>query len=414
MSPRGALVAAVAAGVTMLAAGSSPVRGIAASGGSGWAAGASSDAAGRARVGARHEVATAATTRAQAAAWRSAEPGYVFRFPDVHASHPDYALEWWYYTGNLESRDGRRFGYQVTFFRVGVDPAPAARSRWAVRDVFMAHVAVSDPGSRRFRFDERVSRAGPGLAGALTDRYRVWIEDWSANLDSSGRHVLAAAGRTAGVELVLDEGEPPVINGVAGISRKGPRPGNASHYYSLMRMPTRGTLTIAGERIEVTGTSWMDHEFGTSFLEPDQQGWDWLSAQLDDGSELMIYRLRTGRGGLDPHSSGTYVGPDGRSVHLTASDFVFAPHGREFVSRVSGARYPIAWRAQVPALGLELTVSTPLEDQELRAGASTGVNYWEGAIDVSGSRHGRPVTGRGYLEMTGYAGSMGRILAGRD
>lgn len=362
--------------------------------------------------GAARETPGPAQTRAVrpvTSAWRNAEPGYAFRFPADHASHPDYRIEWWYYTGNLDSRDGRRFGYQITFFRVGVDPAPANPSGWAVRDVFMTHVAVSDPAGRRYRYDERLSRSGPGLAGAGVDRYRVWNDDWSAERDERGRHVLRAPGTRVGFEFVLDEGEPPVVNGVNGISQKGAQPGNASHYYSLMRMPTRGTLTIEGERVDVAGTSWMDHEFGSSFLEPDQLGWDWLSVPLDDGSELMIYQLRGADGRRDVHSSGTYVDADGRPVHLSAADFSFVPTGRVFTSRASGARYPVAWRVTVPSRAIDLSIGTPLVDQELRTARSTGVTYWEGAVDVSGTVRGRRVSGRGYLEMTGYAGSMGML-----
>jgi predicted secreted hydrolase len=191
--------------------------------------------------------------------WREASPGYRFDFPRDHASHPEFKLEWWYYTGNLQTSAGRRFGYQVTFFRVGIDAAPANPSRWAVRDLFMTHLAVSDPAGRRYRFDERLSRGGPGLAGAAEDRYRVWNDDWTAQLDSEGRHVVRAVNSNSGVELVLTEGKAPAINGINGISQKGAEAGNASHYYSLTRMPTRGTIILDGERYEVSGESWMDH-----------------------------------------------------------------------------------------------------------------------------------------------------------
>ena len=353
--------------------------------------------------------AATAVPAASAPAWKQATPGYRFAFPRDHASHPAYAIEWWYYTGNVVTAQGRRFGYQVTFFRVGITPAPSNPSRWAVRDVFMTHLAISDPDRGRYLFDERLSRSGPGLAGAATDRYRVWNEDWTAERDGSGRHVLRASGSRFGLALDLDEGEPPVVNGLDGISQKGSLPGNASHYYSLMRMPTRGTIVVGDERFEVTGTSWMDHEFGTSFLEPDQQGWDWLSIQLDDGAELMIYQLRRGDGSRDPHSSGTYVGPDGRVRHLTALDFVLEPAGRVFSPASGAIRYPIAWRVAIPALDLTLSVSTPLPDQELRSEGATGIRYWEGTIDIVGRRGTRAVSGRGYLEMTGYGGSMGRV-----
>ncbi len=191
--------------------------------------------------------------------WKDATAGYRFEFPRDHASHPDYKIEWWYYTGNLATSSGRRFGYQVTFFRVGIDPAPVNPSRWAVRDIHMAHLAVSDPEGRRYRFDERLSRSGPGLSGAASDRYRVWNDDWSAGVDEQQRHVLQATSRSASVQLTLDEGKAPVVNGVNGISQKGARPGNASHYYSMTRMPTRGVITVDGERFDVTGESWNEN-----------------------------------------------------------------------------------------------------------------------------------------------------------
>jgi predicted secreted hydrolase len=210
------------------------------------------------------------------------------------------------------------------------------------------------------------------------------------------------------VDLVLDEGKGPVINGVNGISQKGAQAGNASHYYSLTRMPTRGTITIDGERFDVTGDSWMDHEFGTSFLEREQQGWDWLSLQLADGRDLMIYQLRRGDGSRDPRSSGTLVDSEGRATHLAAADFTLTATGQTFQAP-SGATYPTGWRITVPAQRLDLQVTTPLPNQEL-ATEGAGIAYWEGLVDVTGTSTGQPVTGRGYLEMTGYKGSLGRVM----
>lgn len=343
--------------------------------------------------------------------WREAAAGYRFEFPRDHASHPEFKIEWWYYTGNVQTSEGRRFGYQVTFFRVGVDAAPANPSRWAVRDLYMTHLAVSDPAGRRYRFDERLSRAGPGLAGAATDRYRVWNDNWTASLDDRRRHVIRAASRDAAVELELEEGKAPAINGVNSISQKGEQAGNASHYYSLTRMPTRGSITIDGERFDVAGESWMDHEFGTSFLEAEQQGWDWLSIQLADGRELMLYQLRRNDGSRDPRSSGTLVDQRGRATNLALSDFSLAAAGPTFRAP-SGAIYPIRWTIHVPKQELTLDVTTPLENQELST-EGAGLSYWEGLVDVAGTSRGRPIVGRGYLEMTGYRGSLGRVLSGR-
>jgi len=352
-------------------------------------------------------VLTFATVGAQSD-WKEAAPGYAYSFPRDHASHAENRLEWWYYTGNVSAKDGRRFGYQLTFFRIGVDPAPANPSKWAIRDLFMTHLAVSDVKGQRYRFTEKLTRGGPGLAGAAGDRYHVWNEDWSGTLDAGGRHLLRAQSKDASVDLVLDEGKPPVIHGLDGISQKGAREGNASHYYSLTRMPTRGTLSIDGERVAVTGESWMDHEFGTTFLEPEQRGWDWLSIQLSDGRELMLYQLRRADGSRDPRSSGTVVARDGRATHLANADFSLAPDGGVFTSK-NGASYATTWTLGIPSLKLELRITTPLTDQELSLEHSTGVAYWEGLIDVSGPG----VTGRGYLEMTGYHGSLGRVLSGR-
>jgi predicted secreted hydrolase len=358
-------------------------------------------------------------------AWKDAAPGYSYSFPRDHASHPDYKIEWWYYTGNVKAKDGRRFGYQVTFFRVGVDPAPSNPSKWAVRDLFMTHLAISDPAGRRYRYAEKLSRGGPGLAGAATDRYRVWNDDWTAMLAGIGdqgsgiggqgpgsRHLIKAASAQAGIDLALDEGKAPVIHGLGGISQKGAQAGNASHYYSLTRMPTRGSITVDGERFEVTGDSWMDHEFGTSFLEPGQRGWDWLSIQLADGRELMLYQLRRDDGSRDPRSSGTLVDADGKTKHLDVAAFSLAPGPATFKSK-NGAVYPTEWSIAIPSERLALKVTTPLNDQELALERSTGVAYWEGTIDVAGTRAGQPITGAGYLEMTGYFGSLGRVLSGR-
>jgi predicted secreted hydrolase len=344
--------------------------------------------------------------------WKQATAGYKFAFPRDHASHPDYKIEWWYYTGNVRAKDSRRFGYQVTWFRVGIDHSPSNPSRWTIRDLYMTHLAVSDAAGQRYRFAERLSRGGPGLAGADGHRYNVWNEDWTGTLNERGQHVLKATSQDAGIDLVLDEGKAPAINGVNGISQKGAREGNASHYYSLTRMPTRGTIMVDGERVEVEGLTWMDHEFGTSFLEPEQRGWDWLAIQLSDGREVMLYQLRRADGSRDPRSSGTLINKDGSTVHLGNDDFTQAPGQAQFKSS-NGTLYPVEWTIGIPAHGITLRVTTPLDDQELSLVRSTGIAYWEGLIDVAGTAGGAKVTGSGYLEMTGYHGSLGRVLSSR-
>lgn len=284
----------------------------------------------------------------------------------------------------------------------------------------MTHLAVSDPNGKRYRYAEKLSRGGPGLAGADAHRYNVWNDDWTAMLDVGEdpgggrreRHLVRASSAQAGVDLILDPGKPPAINGINGISQKGAQAGNASHYYSLTRMPTRGSIVVDGEKFEVEGDSWMDHEFGTSFLEPEQRGWDWFAIQMSDGRELMLYQLRRASGSRDPRSSGTLVDRAGKTIHLANADFTLTQGSAQFKSK-NGAVYPLEWKVSVPSQRLELTVTTPLADQELSLEKSTGIAYWEGMIDVAGTAGGNAVTGSGYLEMTGYHGSLGRVLSGR-
>jgi predicted secreted hydrolase len=345
--------------------------------------------------------------------WRRAEPGRLLHLPGDHASHPEYRIEWWYYTGNLTTTTGRRFGYQLTFFRIGVDPAPSNPSRWTVRDLFMAHFGLTDVEGKRHHGVEKLTRPVLGWAGARTDSYYVWIDDWSVRLKDGRHHLVAAsAAPPLTLDLSLAEGKAPALHGDRGYSQKGSDPGNASHYYSLTRMPTRGTIGFDGERFEVEGASWMDHEFGSSFLEKTQTGWDWFSAQLDDGADLMLYGLRARAGSIDPRSSGTLVARDGHTSSFPAGAFTLTP-GRRWTSPSSGASYPVEWLIDVPADQMALTVKAAIDAQEMHAGLQSGVAYWEGAVDISGTHGGRPVTGRGYLEMTGYTGRpMAEILGG--
>ncbi len=340
---------------------------------------------------------------AQTQQWRQALPGYQFSFPRDHGNHPEYKIEWWYYTGNLKSPAGERFGFQLTFFRVGVDPKPENPSRWAVRDLFITHLAVTNIEKHFFQFAEKMNRAGVGWAGAATDTYRVWNEGWMTRLDETGHHRLIALDPELGIDLELEPGKNPVVHGRDGISQKGVQPGNASHYYSLTRMPTRGTVISRGVRYSVEGLSWMDHEFGTSFLEVGQVGWDWFSIQLDDGTDLMLFQLRRSDGMPDPHSSGTLISSSGEKQSIGSADFQIHP-GSSWTSPHSGAKYPIEWQLSIPNLGLQLSISTAVADQELQTGASTGVTYWEGSTEAIGTLNKRQVQGHGYLEMTGYTG----------
>ena len=341
--------------------------------------------------------------------YRKALPGYTYAFPRDYFNHPEFRTEWWYYTGNLRSADGKRFGYELTFFRHAAT-RKAPRNVWDIGDVWMAHFAMTDVNERKFYHTERLNRTGPGLAGA--EAGRIWNGNWSVEwqLDArtasgfSSKHLVALAPAFA-VDVRMTSSKPAVVHGLNGVSQKSAGAGRASHYVSLTRLETRGTLTVEGRQYTVEGLSWMDHEFFSHSLESNQTGWDWFSLQFDDGSELMLYRLRRKDGTVEPYSSGTYIEPGGGARHLRLSDFQLTP-GNTWTSAESKGTYPVAWSIRVPQLGIALELRTPLVSQELVGKSKTTPVYWEGAVDVSGTRNGAPLRGRGYLEMTGYAGSV--------
>jgi predicted secreted hydrolase len=263
----------------------------------------------------------------------------------------------------------------------------------------MGHLALSDIGGGRFHATERFSREALGLSGARAEPFRVWLEDWSAEATGDGALPLrlTARGEDVSLSLVLEAGKPPVLQGDRGLNQKGPGKGNASYYYSLTRMPTRGQVTVDGRAYEVTGQSWMDREWGTNALGPGLVGWDWFSLQLSDGGELMYYQLRRRDGTADTFSAGTLVPAQGEPVHLSRED-VRLEVSDTWKSPHSGAVYPARWRLAVPSRGLTLDITPALADQEL----PVSVRYWEGAVRFSGTHAGQPVQGRGYVELTGY------------
>lgn len=340
---------------------------------------------------------------AQEGGYRLALPGYRYEFPRDHFAHPEFQTEWWYYTGNLRSRDGRAFGYELTFFRHAVANTRNDRSPspWDVRDVYLAHFALSDLDGRRFLHDQRMNRAGPGLAGASLEARRVWNGNWHVQWEGEVLHLQAIAVSHR-ARLTLRPTKPPVVHGVHGVSQKAAGEGRASHYVSFTRLETSGTLEVEGEPFEVEGLSWMDHEFFTHQLSPEQAGWDWFSLQMEDGTELMLYRLRRVDGTADPFSAGTFVDVTGRSRHLAAADFTLEPRGRTWTSPTTGGAYPLEWSITVAPLKLSLQLRTPLDAQEIVSRQPSVPSYWEGAIRVAGTRDGKPVAGSGYLEMTGY------------
>lgn len=336
--------------------------------------------------------------------FKPALPGWRYEFPGDHGVHREFKTEWWYYNGHLKDSQGRRFGYQVTFFRVGVIPGklPIKGSRWQIRDVYLAHLAVTDIENKTFLYREKADRGNLGLAGADENKYHVWVETWEVFEKGKGHQIIAGDSNLS-LSLNVVPTRPPVVHGINGVSRKGAARGQASHYYSLTRLETNGVLKIKGKKIPVTGISWMDHEFGSNQLAGRQVGWDWFSIQLHNGMDLMIYQLRQEDGRVEPHSSGTLVLPDFRKIHLpwTATAIQLRTLG-SWKSSQSQATYPASWEIELPGHDLKLTVVPFVADQELLTQRSTGVTYWEGAVKVQGTYKGRAVEGEGYVELTGY------------
>jgi predicted secreted hydrolase len=264
-----------------------------------------------------------------------------------------------------------------------------------------AHLAIADIGAGRFHHTERLRRAGLGLAGFSETGLEVWLDDWRMHRGDDGRIVMTAEDpRGFGLDLVLEPEKPLVRHGDAGYSQKGAEPGNASVYLSWTRLAAAGRLEVDGRRLEVEGEAWFDHEWGTSTLGEGVAGWDWISLRLEDGRDLMVFRLRRADGTFDPRSAGTLVGADGRAAPLTREDFDLEELAW-WDSPATGGRYPIHWRLRVPVAGLDVEVRAPLKSCELDSSSTTGVVYWEGPVGSVGSDRGE-----GYLEMTGYAGTL--------
>jgi predicted secreted hydrolase len=328
--------------------------------------------------------------------WLQALPGYRYQFPRDHFDHPGFRTEWWYYTGNVRSADGHRYGFELVFFRQGQRRETAGNpSSWRVDDLYLAHLAWTDIDNRRFRFYKRLNRAGPGVAGFNAPEARIWNGNWEVRWDHEVQTLTAIADDIR-LTLRLTPATPPVVQGENGISVKGAAPGQASHYVSFPRLAVEGVLNGAS----VTGSAWMDHEWFSNQLAEGLRGWDWFSIQLDDGTELMLFQLRRLDGTIDPYSSGTYIARDGRSTHLARAAFELHP-SKWWTSPKTGAKYPIRWRIAVPALRIELECAAAIPDQELAGEDEASPTYWEGAVVYTGTRGGV-----GYLEMTGYAKPM--------
>jgi predicted secreted hydrolase len=366
--------------------------------------------------------AAAHDSRAQHSAFAQALNPQPLQFPRDQGPHPGFRQEWWYFTGNLDSADGERFGFELTIFRFALTPTSpqhltltsshdAAGSLWHTRQIYLGHFAVSDVAKQRFRFAMRLSRGALGLAGAQADPFRVWVGNWKIGqaagpgptsgkaLQPAATWQLQAAGNGYALSLRARPLMAPVLNGDRGLSRKSGEPDNATYYYSIPRVAVAGTVIRGGKTLRVRGLAWLDREWGSGSLGPQEKGWDWFGLQLADGSCVMFYSLRDQSGVQDPYSAGTWVDPEGRARALHHGDVRVQVLG--YWTDANGARYPSRWRLDVPTLGLDLTVRSVLSDQEL----VTSPRYWEGAVDVMGTNAHRPISGRGYVELVGYAGT---------
>ncbi len=345
-----------------------------------------------------------------------AAPPYAFSWPRDHAAHPGYQSEWWYYTGHVTTANGRRFGYELTFFRIGLrpgDPPPSrGQSRWRGNELYPAHFALTDEQGHTFFHAEKFAREALGAGYASPATLDVRADTWTLRGAPAGRPDIERMNMSASAETALGRNairfeqipeKPPAVHGRGGVSRKAACPSCASHYYSYTRLRTAGTLEYHGQRFAITGLSWMDHEFGSGEMQASQAGWDWFSIQLADRRELMLYVLRQKDGSITPQSSGSLIERDGSVKFLPLAAFSIAATGT-WRSPHTGGAYPSGWRVRVAQAGVDVVLSPTVLDQELAA-TTTGVSYWEGAVDVSDAAHGN-VRGVGYVELTGYAGDV--------
>lgn len=313
-------------------------------------------------------------------------------FPADHGSHPDYRSEWWYFTGNLEGGDGQRVGFQYTLFRFGLDESEPRDSQWTASDLWMAHLALSDGRRQRFFQSERFARGALDLAGATPERW--WLRDWQVTAESDGWALDMDAGEFA-LDLDLTLTRPIVLQGDQGYSRKGPEPGNASRYYSATRLAADGRVRIEDEWLEVTGSAWLDREWGSNQLSETLAGWDWFALQFDDGRDVMVYRLRDHQGNASTWSAGVVVQPDGSARILAAEDFTATIV--DWWTDPVGIRWPLEWQLDIVPADLSVHVQPAFNAQRWYQ----SVPYWEGMVDITDPDSGQPL-GRGYLELSGY------------
>jgi len=354
---------------------------------------------------------------AYASEWKQAVSDRVWSFPNDHGNHPEYRTEWWYFTGNIRDEAGNRYGYQLTFFRQGIEHPSNKNIKlqkkdnpWSIRDVYLGHFALTDIEKKHFWYVDRTSRSGPKLAGADTEKMDVHILNWSARMDN---RTIKINAKHQGMEinLALVPRKPVVFNGENGLSRKGPEKGQSSYYYSFTDLESKGTIKtpLNKHASNVKGISWFDHEFGSNQLSSKQLGWDWFSIHLSDGKDIMVYFIRKKDNSIEAASSGTLIEKNGFSRHLRLSDIVLDVLERWKSPKTNGV-YPAKWRMRIPSAGIDINIIPSVANQELITESSTGVTYWEGAVEGKGLSGGKPVTIEGYVELTGYAGSLAGLF----
>jgi predicted secreted hydrolase len=332
---------------------------------------------------------------------QSTQP-YVIQFPRDLYDHPSFQTEWWYFTGNLESRQGKQYGFELTFFR------SYEATNGQLIPIIFADLGVSDISGQHFYFYKSVAPETPPLASITENPWTIQLGAWELTEPASewGVFHLKATQDNFGVDLALRPEGPPVLHGRDGLFELAGSDGQGKEYYeyySIPRMRAEGSIEVDGESIPIHGLAWNDHEFFNLASGQTFPSWDWFSIQLDDGSSLMLYGLRLPNGKYDPDSRGTFIARDGRVTHLGPGSFTLVP-GETWHSAVTDANYPIAWTICIPSLSIQLDMSTPLLDQEMPA-VPTGASpsYWEGASRFRGTREGRFVEGKGYTELLGYA-----------
>ncbi len=326
-----------------------------------------------------------------------------FVFPSDHGSHPEYMTEWWYYTGNLLTDEGRHFGYQLTFFRRAISDqfVDSSASNWTSNQIYLAHFAVTDTANNQHYVFDQISRGSAGLAGTSVDPlFSIWLKDWEIVQLSDNVFQMNAGSDNIEINLILTDTKDIIFHGNDGLSQKGSQIGNASYYFSQSRMETTGMIRISDEEFDVNGISWMDHEFGTSTLGSDQIGWDWFSIQLDNNTEIMLFQIRQEDGSISDFSSGTIIFKNSNTENLDANDFEIEVLDTWQTS--DQITYPNQWNINIEQINIQMEITPVINDQEMKL----FFRYWEGAVRVNGTLNGEDISGYGYVELTGYAQSM--------